>query len=195
MAQEFGEYYQTVQFSDLYPTVDVFIADYKNQNAEFVNGIPTSITDVNATTLYYLLYGKYGNSHIANFDLNQFKYRLFSIIFQYGPTWEKKLAVQASLRGLSEDELLTGTKTVYSRGYNPSTIVEDGPNPEGDEISTINEQTKARVTKGKLAGYGNLWELLTSDVTEEFLKKFKNLFLIIVEPQRPLWYVSEDEED
>ena len=192
MAQEFGEYYQTQQFSDLYPTVDLFIADYKNQNPEFVNGIPTIITDANATTLYYLLYSKFGNSHIANFDLNQFKYRLFGLIFQYGPTWERKLGIQASLRSLQEADLITGSKTINSHAYNPSTEVEGGPNPDGDEITTINEQTKSRTIKSKLDGYAYLWDLLTNDVTEEFLNKFKQLFLVVVEPQKPLWYESED---
>ena len=43
-------------------------------------------TDANATTLYYLLYARYGNSHIVNTDENQFTYKLFSTIFMYGPT-------------------------------------------------------------------------------------------------------------
>jgi len=34
--------------------------------------------------------------------------------------------------------------------------------------------------------YANLMALLEKDVTEEFINKFKNLFMIIVEPQLPL---------
>lgn len=34
--------------------------------------------------------------------------------------------------------------------------------------------------------------MIATDVTKEFLDKFKRLFLTIVEPQEPLWYVSED---
>ena len=36
--------------------------------------------------------------------------------------------------------------------------------------------------------------LVEKDVTEEFMNKFKKLFLIIVEPQLPLWYLTEVED-
>ena len=36
--------------------------------------------------------------------------------------------------------------------------------------------------------------MLRSDVTEEFLGKFKRLFIYIVEPESPLWYVTDINE-
>lgn len=78
--------YSTVLFCDIYSDVDEFIADYKNTSTDFENGIPPMISDTNATTLFYLLYGRYGNNPIANRDITQFKYKLFSVIYQYGPT-------------------------------------------------------------------------------------------------------------
>ena len=90
--------YNTKKFTDFYSNVDAFLQDYKS------NGLPTTISDANAKTLFFLLYAKYGNSSISNLDENQFKYRLFSIIFQYGPTWEKRLSIQDRLRNLEEKE-------------------------------------------------------------------------------------------
>ena len=57
--------YNTKKFTDFYSNVDAFLQDYKN------NGLPTTISDANAKTLFYLLYAKYGNSSISNLDENQ----------------------------------------------------------------------------------------------------------------------------
>lgn len=183
---EFGEYFQTIKFNDIYPDVDTFTTEY---NASALKG---GLTEDNITTLYYLLYSKYGNSNIANNDTTQWKYRLFAIIFQYGPAWQKKLDIQDKLRNLTETELLEGSKAINSHGYNPSTELEGGPNPNDYEIKTVNEQTSQKQQRSKLDAYGTLWDLLSNDVTEEFLAKFRKLFLVIVEPQLPLWYEGND---
>ena len=91
--------YRNPKFTDVYDNVEDFLADYKDV------GIPTSITDESATTLFFLLYGKYGNSTIAASDLTRFKYRLFSIIWQHGPTWEKKIDIQKTVRAWAENEI------------------------------------------------------------------------------------------
>lgn len=93
-------HYQTVLFTDVYGEVNDFIYDYNNV------GIPKTISVENCMTLYYLLYARYGNSPIANWDVTQFKYKVFSTIFQYGPVWEKKLSVQEALRSLNISDLI-----------------------------------------------------------------------------------------
>lgn len=92
--------YSTILMTDVWESAPEFVYDYKHV------GIPTTISDANATTLFYLLYAKYGNNPIANYDITQFKYKMFSVIFQYGPTWEKKLSVQETLRGLQLTDLI-----------------------------------------------------------------------------------------
>ena len=93
--------YDTKLFTDIWNRATEFIYDYKNV------GIPTTISDTNANTLYYLLYARYANNPIANYDEEQFKYKVFSIIFQYGPTWEKRLSIQQTLRGLQLEDLVS----------------------------------------------------------------------------------------
>ena len=66
--------YRTRTFSEIYDSVNVFLEDYNN------NGIPVKVSEENVTTLFYLLYSKFGNSHIASSDENRFKYALFSTI-------------------------------------------------------------------------------------------------------------------
>ena len=174
--------YNTKKFTDFYSNVDAFLQDYKS------NGLPTTISDVNATTLFFLLYPKYGNSSISNLDENQFKYRLFSIIFQYGPTWEKRLSIQDRLRNLEEKELMVGAKTIVNNSLNPDS------NPTVDELEYINQQNTNKVTKSILGAYAELWSLLKLDVTEEFINRFKQLFIQVVQPQRTYIYKTDDEE-
>ena len=174
--------YNTKKFTDFYSNVDQFLQDYKN------NGLPTTISDANAKTLFYLLYAKYGNSSISNLDENQFKYRLFSIIFQYGPTWEKRLSIQDRLRNLEEKELMVGAKTIVNNSLNPDS------DPTTEELEYINQQNTNKVTKSILGAYAELWSLLKLDVTEEFINRFKQLFIQVVQPQRTYIYKTEEEE-
>ena len=309
--------YDTKLMTEVWSQASDFLADYQNI------GIPTTISAQNATTLYYLLYARYGNTPIANYDENQWKYKMFSIIFQYGPTWEKRLDIQTTLRGFQISDLIdngsyhelfnhsasesssktgsdnntrtlnttekntgtstlanTGTDTTDSTGtqdvahtgtvgttgetediknhaYNPGTApAQNAYSP----LSYINEQnatknnvdstvtnnltdtttnnlknqtthnttstttndlsradtgtiTDARavtdsaeaenksqnetttvMTAGKLKAYEKLLELLETDVTGNFISKFKVCFKQFVMPERHMIYVTEDED-
>lgn len=290
--------YDTELFTEVWEDVQDFLYDYQHI------GIPTSISTANATTLYYLLYARYGNTPIANYDQTQWKYKMFSVIFQYGPTWEKRLAVQGILRNMSIEDLVdngglselfnhtgsanvtktgsdnntrtyqedgtnTGTVSVASDGttstnhnntvdtdntiediknhaYNPSTapatdaysplsyINEQNANKNVlDGSSTLSEttvgttsnsstttnnladaksgtisdartlsdsvanqdvannSTTTTMTAGKLKAYEKLLELLDSDVTGEFINKFKICFKQFVMPERHWIYVTD----
>ena len=308
--------YDTKLMTDVWSKATDFVTDYQNI------GIPTTISVQNATTLYYLLYARYGNTPIANYDEEQWKYKIFSIVFQYGPTWEKRLDIQTTLRGLQISDLVdngsfhelfshnasetssktgsdnntrtlnttekntgtsavanTGTDTTASTGtqsvthtgtvgtigetediknhaYNPSTApAQNAYSP----LSYINEQnatknnvdntvtnnltdtttndlqnqtnhnttstttndlsradtgtiTDARaitdsaeaenksqnetttvMTAGKLKAYEKLLELLETDVTGNFISKFKTCFKQFVMPERTWLYVTEED--
>ena len=167
--------YRTNKFTDIYKDFNTFKSEYS------ASVFKQAISDTNLEMLYYLLYARFGNSHIANSDENQFKYKLYATIWQFGPVWEKKLQVQKELRNLSLAELQEGTKQVSDHAYNPSTV------PSG-EIETINEQDRTKYKKSKADAYAMIMELMEQDVTEEFIKHFKPLFLVITEPQAPLLY-------
>lgn len=178
--------YRTRYFTEIYPDVDTFMTDYKNL------GIPASVSDSSANLTYYLLYSYYGNSSVANSDENQFRYRLFSTVFRYGPTWEKRLEIQKNLRELSEADLLLSGTNITNHSYNPST----GPVADSDQIlETINDQNVNKYKRSKLSAYGELWQLLKVDPTSDYINKFKDLFLVVVEPEEPLWYASYDGEE
>ena len=186
---DYFDYYGTFRqqkFVDTYPTVEEFINDYNNV------GLPTTITDESASVLYYLLYAYYGNSVIASSDLNRFRYNLFSIIWQYGPTWEKRVEIQKKLRELTDDEIFTGSKQIANHALNPSTA----PSTASlEELTYVDAQNTMSWKRSKLEGYNQLMSLLDNDVSADFLRQFRKLFLTIVEPEAPLYFVTDDAEE
>ena len=174
--------YRTRKFADIWPSADAFIQDYQ------ASAIPQKLKVADATTLYYLLYARYGNSSIANSDENQFKYKIFSTIYIGGAPWAKKQEIQDKLRTMTEDEILAGTKAINNHAYNPQTA----PTTDTvEELEYINEQNTTKYKKSKLDGYALLWAILNDGVTERFLREFRYHFLVVVEPQLPLWYVTD----
>lgn len=188
--------YNTVLFTEVWDDVDEFKSDLAD--SAFAGCIHSGETVGQVTypdsqsILFYLLYARYGNNPIANNDINQFKYKIFGTIFSYGPTWEKRLDIQEKLRGLSEAELIAGTKTVYNHAFNPSTAPSTG---SLEELTYINDQNTSGYKKAKMEAYGQLWELLSTDVTEEFIRRFQYCFKQFVMPEKPLLFVTETEED
>lgn len=183
--------YSTKLFIEIYKTVDVFIDDYNNI------GLPKIISVENCSTLYYLLCAKFANSPIANYAETQFKLKLFGIIWQFGPTWEKRLEIQAKIRGLKDDELLIGSKAIYNHAFNPGEIASEGASAttKQPELQYVNDQNVTNYTKSKMDAYMQQWDLLSTDVTNEFLKRFEGLFKKFVMPGTPYLFVEDDNND
>lgn len=186
--------YDTKLFSEIYSEASKFVADYKASGLYDATAghLNNSLSDEKATTLFYLLYAKYANNPIANLDENQFKYKMWSIIFKYGPAWEKKLDIQNKIRELTEDEIRVGSKAIYNHAYNPST---EPSTASLEELTAINEQNTTNYKKSKVAAYMALWQIVVSDVTEAFIKKFDHLFKQFVTPERTWIYVQELEDE
>lgn len=168
--------------------VDSFILDLK------ASDIPLLISEETARTAYWLLLAEYANSTIANDDENQFKNRLYATIFRYAPTWEKRLDIQQKLRNLSEEEISRGAKQIINRAEHPGT---QPSTASLEELQLISEQNVVSNKRDKLTGYNNLMALIETDVTADFIDKFRPLFMKCVAPERPLLYrnlVEEDEE-
>ena len=62
-------------------------------------------------------------------------------------------------------------------------------------MTTINEQNTSNIKRGKLEGYEKVWYLIATDVTKDFIDKFKYLFLTIVEPYEALYYTTDLNEE
>lgn len=189
MSNEMIPEYATQLFTDIWPEVDKFISDYKEFGDLGSGKLP--IKSETAYTLFYLLYSRFGNNPIANYDDMQWRFKIFTIIWQYGPTWEKRLEIQEKLRGLNDVELMTGAKQIYNHAFNPSS---DPSAQTLDELNFINDQNTANYKRGKLEAYSALWSLLKIDVTNEFLNKFLVCFKKFARPART-WIYETDLED
>ena len=181
--------YITKTFAQVYPSFDDFSSDYDALIPLLSGGI-TPLTANNKQATYYLMYARYGNTPIVNYDETQWKMKVMATIVTYGPVWEKKKAIQVNLRNLTESELLQGAKQIYNHAFNPST---EPSTAQLEELTHINDQNTTNNKKSKMEAYSILWANLHVDATDEYLNKFKNCFSRFVGDQYPIIYVEEDE--
>lgn len=182
--------YITKTFTQVFPSYDDFKSDYDDLIPLVSGGVaPLGVDNIKAT--YYLLYARYGNTPIVNFDETQFKMKLMAVIVTYGPLWERKKGIQKSLRDLTEAELLQGAKQIYNHAFNPST---EPTTAELEEVTHINDQNTTNNKKSKMEAYSILWANLHVDATDEYMNKFKNCFSRFVGNQFPIVYVDEEDD-
>lgn len=175
--------YRTRTFSNIFPSYTEFEKQY-NENPLKVE-LPAAFS---LERIYYMLYARYGNSHVSFSDENQFIYNVFGLIFQYGQTAAKRAEIQEKIRALGPDELTAGSFAMYNFAANPDTAPTVAAETELNFIST---QNTTRYKKSPLEGYANLLSLLETDVIEEFLGKFRRLFIRVLAADYPLTYATE----
>ena len=177
--------YETMTFNDVFQSEEQFINDIGSYKGQLIDQEHMEFT-------YLLLSARYGNSPIANRSVNQFKLKCWAVIFQYGPSWVKKLQIQEQLRSLNVDELREGSKATFNQAMNPEVAPGTGTD---EELPYVNAQNVNKYRKGKVEAYAALAEVLRNDVTEEYISRFKPLFKNFVMPEQPLLFVEEGEED
>lgn len=183
--------YETKTFSQVFPDYDDFTDTVNNGFGEYCKNV---LTSDNLKSLYFMLYAKYGNTPMINLSEEVFKAKIVSVIFQKGPTWQRKLKLQKDIRDLSDDELKKGATTIYNQALHP----EQAPDTNtSEELSYINGQNVSKHKRSSMDAYAFLMDLLQTDVTEGFLKAFAPLFTKFVDPDIQHIYVSEeiDEEE
>lgn len=183
--------YVTKTFTQVFPSYNDFKSDYDDLMPLISGGVAPLMAD-NIQATYYLLYARYGNTPIVNFDETQFKMKLMAVIATYGPTWERKKAIQKSLRDLTEEQLMQGAKQIYNHAFNPST---EPTTAQLEELTHINDQNTTNNKKSKMEAFSILWANLHVDSTDEYMNKFKNCFSRFVGNQFPIIYVDEEDED
>ena len=137
------------------------------------------------TTLYYLLWARYASSHIRSDYPQQWKMKIMMTVFEYGPTWSKRLEIQEKVRNMSDDEIQKGTIMTYNSAMNP----DGAPTTDTwDTLKGINSQNKNLYQRGKLDSYAYIDQILKADVTRDFIEKFKKFFDIMAAPGMKLDY-------
>ena len=181
--------YNTKTFNDIFENATDFKANYDTlQGGLTMNAIAADYV----TLTWQLLSARYGNSPIANWSEDQFKLKVWQTMFEYGPTWVKKLDIQDKLRNLTDTEIMQGAKSIYNAALNPATP----PSTDTlDEVEYINQQNVSKRVKNRVAAYGELESMLDTDVTNLYISKFKKLFMTVVDPSRTLIYATDEGED
>lgn len=184
--------YTTKKFVDVWDSYNKFATDYNALMPLVSGGVVSPLTSDNIQAVYYLLYAKYGNTPIICEDEYQWKMMIMSTIITYGPEWQRKKAIQVSMRALTETELIQGAKQIYNHAFNPST---EPSTSELEELTHINDQNTSNNKKSKMEAYSILWANLHADRTEEFLQKFGKCFSRFVGDQFPTIFITEEEEE
>lgn len=174
-------------FREIFPDVDTFY----NCLAE-TEAVDSELTEDNLKKLYYMLIAKYGNTPIRKADGEEWLYDLIFTINAHYPTFLKKDEIQRQLRALNLDDLRDGTKSIFNHAYNPSQTPSTGTS---DEIPYVNEQNVNKLKKNKADALSSLWEILHTNIMDEFIKKFKNLFSKILTTTNHPVYIMEEEEE
>ena len=179
-----GGDYCNPSFGEVFPSAADFLEGYKNC------GITPLIKDETVNLLFYLLYAKYGSTPIRTNDTNLFAYKMYLTIFQYGPTWEKKMEIQEKLRSLSLEggELFYGATAIHNHAAH------DGSAPTTQtltELPFIDNQNTTKYQKSKAEGLSILTDLLEADATEDFLRRFSRLFSQFLKPDKPALFITE----
>lgn len=180
--------YDTLTFTEIWESADDFKADYSASALKS----STALTTAQQEIVYYLLFGKYGNNPIANYDVTQWKYKIWSIIYAYAPTYFKKEEIQEALRALDLDELRESQKTILNHAFNPSNAPSTATT---DELDYLNDQNVTKGTRNKADAYANLWGMLRTNLTEEFINRFKYCFKLVVDSESITIYINDSQEE
>ena len=182
--------FRTRTFAQIFNSFETFNTEFAATPFSTAIAAANPTAQVDLELVFYLLYSRYGNSHIAFSDENQFRYNIFSTIFMYGPSWATRLNAQKEIRNLSIDELMKGSEATYNTALNPDT---EPTMDERDGLAYISNQNKTLYTKSKIEGYANLLALVETDVSEEFIGKFRKFFTKVFAADEPLLYATYNE--
>ena len=187
MMESYYGSYRTRTFAEIFPSFTDFENAY-NASKLAIKFTPDGKEGLSLSQLYYMLYAHYGNSHIAYSDENQFKYYMYTLIYQYGPTVIRKREIRCELLKLTDEELIAGGKAIYNTALNPGTAPSTATL---EEVLTINQQNTTNYKKSKVEGLSTFLEMIGDDPVDAFIHKFRQLFIQVLSPDYPLLYTTE----
>lgn len=178
------------RFLDVFPDAEAFKKEYTYYQTLFNS--PIKVEENQMAFIYYILYSKYGSEYIAMSNTTRFEAKLFATLELAAPILLKELDVQNKLLKLSEDDLYSGGRAIYNHAFNPSGTPSTSTL---QEIPYINDQNTTQYKKSPMEGYSILLSLLDDNLLENFLRKFKKLFLRVLAPTRARLYDVEELEE
>ena len=178
--------YENLTYDIIFPTGDDFKT--KLRDTGLLTG-ETEITDAFLKMLWAMLYAKHGTDPIISANEGQWIFKVALTTKAYAPTYIKKEAVQKALRALDLDSLREGYKNIFNHATNPSTK----PSTDNtEELPYVNDQNVNKGKRGPADAYAYLWEILNSNITEEFLRKYDKLFSMVAQTTNRVIYSGDN---
>ena len=176
--------YENLTYDLVFPTSSDFVT--KLRATSIITEL--EITDSFLELLWAMLYAKHGTDPIVSANEPQWIYKVALTTKSYAPTYLKKDAIQKKLRSLTDDQIREGYKNIFNHAVNPSTT----PSTDNtNELPYINDQHVNKGKKGYVDSYAYLWDILNSNLTEEFLKKYDKLFSKIATTTNRVIYLGQ----
>ena len=176
--------YENLTYDLVFPTSNDFKTKLRATNLL----TETEITNQFLELLWGMLYARHGTDPIVSANEDQWIYKVALTTKAYAPTYLKKNSIQTSLRALTADEIREGYKNIFNHAVNPSTK----PSTENTaELPYINDQNVNKGKKGLVDAYAYLWDILNSNLTDEFLKKYDKLFSKIATTTNRVVYLGQ----
>lgn len=181
----------TMTFKEVFEDSDTFISEFKT-TPFYRTPVSTILTDTKLELIFILLYNRYGNNQIINNSVNQFKSKLFGIMWAVGPIWDKKLQIQEKIWALGLDndsDIYKGSTAIYNHAQHPETAPSTGTD---EELTYINDQNVTKYKKSKLDGLMLLADTLNDRITDDFINKFRKLFKTFIYNGTVPTFITED---
>ena len=165
----FAPEYMHATYDSIFPDSATFISRIR------ATGLITDIliTDAFLGRLFLMLYAKHGTDAIKSSNPPQWVFKVALTTESFAPAFLKREDIQKKLRALSDDDMREGYKNIFNHAINPSTT----PSTDStNELPYISDQNVNKGKKSKIDAYASLWDILRTDVVEEFLKHYDKLF-------------------
>lgn len=178
--------HRTRTFREIFSTKEAFFTDYQNLD---LGGFSK---DETVYKLYKLLWAKHANDAIFSTDEDQFKAKLFAIVFEYGGVFEKKLEILDRIQNMTDEELEKGTVQVSNSAEHPST---QPLTQEFETLRKIDHQSANVVKRSKLEYLSIQSSAMNTQFIAEFLNRFNKLFNPFPAEDPLLYTIEGGEED
>lgn len=168
-----GNNSSTSMFREVFASTDDFITDFRASDLNV-----STLTDDTLKIIFAELYARYGDSYFKSTNNDRNKYMVFSILYNKGLIYQKKVEVQNALLALELTDLKDGGVTIYNDASNPgneATTYEQEDYSGEDFLKYVDSQNVTKNKKGVVEAYkAQLYAL--KDVTTGFIQEFSKLF-------------------
>lgn len=182
----YTESYATPKFSDLWQSALEFTEDMHPLMTE---GFDTELTAAQCNRLFYELSARYTDGHIRYTNIMQFKLKLGALLSTYGPLYFQQLALIKDASSRTIEDYLRDGKVLTAVADNNNSMPAVGSE---NELPYTNAQSVTNSTRAIDVALSVKRGLLRDEVSNAFYNRFKELFISILIPQTPLWFVTEE---